>query len=185
MPGRRRLAAVSLLAAALAAGPAACGSNDSPPDGTTAQPTASTAAPAQPTTTRAAPTGQAGEATQLGNGRHPVLLQRVDVAGRTVTVDLVQWFTGAAATKAAAEDGKESPPPNDYYVRNVNPRLRTLPVAAGARLTLTRQTLGQGGDATAGVEVDLARLAASGRRHLFWATVQGGRILRLEEQYLP
>ena len=185
MPGRRRLAPVNLLAVALAAGLTACGSDDSPSDGATAHPTASTAAPAQPTTTQAPSTSQAGEPAQLGNGRHPVLLERVDTAGRTVTVDLVQWFTGAAATKAAAEDGTESPPPNDYYIRNVNPRLRTLPVGTDARLTLTRQTLGQGGDAPAGIEVDLARLAASGRKHLFWATVQGGRILRLEEQYLP
>jgi hypothetical protein len=66
----------------------------------------------------------------------------------------------------------------------VNPRLRTLPLAPGAHLTLTRQTLAQGGNATGGVEVDLAKLAASGRKHLFWATVQGGRILR-QEQHLP
>jgi hypothetical protein len=185
MPGSRRPAAVTVLAVALTTGLAACGSDDSPSGGTAIQATASTAAPAQPTTTQAASTGQTAEAAQLGNGRHPVLLERVAVAGRPVTVDLVQWFTGDAATKAAAEDGKESPPPNDYYIRNVNPRLRTLPVATDARLTLTRQTLGQGGDATAGVEVDLARLAASGRRHLFWATVRGGRVLRMEEQYLP
>jgi hypothetical protein len=51
-----------------------------------------------------------------------------------------------------------------------------------ARLTLTAQTAGQGGSDP--VQVDLARLATSGRNHLFWATVQGGRILRLEEQYL-
>lgn len=185
MPGSRRLAAVTVLAVALAAGLAACGSDDSPSDGAATQPTANTAAPAQPTTTQAASPGQPAEAAQLEDGRHPVLLERVDVAGRTVTVDLVQWFTGEAATKAAAEDGEESPPPNDYYVRNVNPRLRTLPIASDARLTLTRQTLGQGGDATAGIAVDLARLAASGREHLFWASVQGGRVLRLEEQYLP
>jgi hypothetical protein len=181
----RRLAAVTVLTVALVAGLAGCGSDDSQSDGAAAEPAASTAAPAQPATTDAPSTGQAGEAAQLEDGRHPVVLERVDVAGRTVTVDLVQWFTGEAATKAAAEDGEESPPPNDYYVRNVNPRLRTLPVAADARLTLTRQTLGQGGTATDGVEVDLARLAASGRKQLFWASVQGGRILRLEEQYLP
>jgi hypothetical protein len=45
--------------------------------------------------------------------------------------------------------------------------------------------MGQGGDATGPVQVDLATLGASGRKHLFWATVQNGRILRLEEQYLP
>jgi hypothetical protein len=183
MQRRRRLAAATVLAAVLAAGLAACGSDDPPSDGGTAQPTASSAAPAQPTTTTAATTGQPAEAAQLDNGRHPVLLKQVNVAGRTVTVDLVQWFTGEAAAKAAAEDGKESPPPNDYYIRNVNPRLRTLPLATNARLTLTAQTAGQGGSDP--VQVDLARLAASGRNHLFWATVQGGRILRLEEQYLP
>ena len=152
-------------------------------NGAAAQPTTSTAAPAQPTTTTAASAGQPAEAAQLDNGRHPVLLERVDVSGRTVTVDLVQWFIGEAAAKAAAEDGKESPPPNDYYIRNVNPRLRTLPLDTSARLTLTAQTAGQGGSGP--VQVDLARLAASGRKHLFWATVQGGRIQRLEEQYLP
>jgi hypothetical protein len=179
---QRRRTAVTVLAAVLAAGLAACGSDDSPSDGAAAQPTPSTAPPAQPTTT-AASTGQPAETAQLDNGRHPVVLERVDVAGRTVTVDLVQWFTGEAAAKAAAEDGEESPPPNDYYVRNVNPRLRTLPLATDARLTLTGQTAGPGGSDP--VQVDLARLAASGRQHLFWATVQGGRILRLEEQYLP
>jgi hypothetical protein len=180
-----RLAAVTVLAVALAVGLAACGSDDSQSDGSATQPTASTAATAQPTTTDAASTGQPAEVAQLENGRHPVLLERVDMAGRTVTLDLVQWFIGDAATKAAAEDGEESPPPNDYYIRNVNPRLRTLPLAPGAHLTLTRQTLAQGGDATGAVEVDLAKLATSGRKHLFWATVQAGRILRLEEQYLP
>jgi hypothetical protein len=136
----RRLAAVTVLTVVLVAGLAGCGSDDSQSDGSGTPPTASTAAPAQPAATDAPSTGQAGEAAQLEDGRHPVLLERVDLAGRTVTVDLVQWFTGEAATKAAAEDGEESPPPNDYYVRNVNPRLRTLPVASGARLTLTRQT---------------------------------------------
>jgi hypothetical protein len=182
MPPRHRLAAVTV-AAVLAAGLAACGSDDSPSDGAAAQPTASTAAPAQPTATTAAASGQPTETAQLDNGRHPVLLEQVDVAGRTVTVDLVQWFTGEAAAKAAAEDGQESPPPNDYYLRNVNPRLRTLPLATDARLTLTGQTTGQGGSDP--VQVDLATIQASGRDHLFWATVQGGRILRLEEQYLP
>ncbi|HSO52069.1 MAG TPA: hypothetical protein VL330_04840 [Actinomycetes bacterium] len=135
----------------------------------------STAAPAPAT-----------EGAELDDGRHPVVVQRVEVGGRTVTFDLVQWFQGDAAARAAAEDGEESPPPNDYYIRNVNPRLRTLPVAADARLTLTRLTLGRGGgNAASGVPVDLATVAANGRDHLFWATVQGGRILRLEEQYIP
>jgi len=46
--------------------------------------------------------------------------------------DLACWFYGDAATIAAAEDGEESPPPNDYYVRNSNPLVRTLSVGDGA-----------------------------------------------------
>jgi hypothetical protein len=182
MPRSRGLAAAVMIVA-LAVGLAACGSDEpgatESTGGDAAQPTDSGAAPAQPATTAAAP----GEPTDMQNGRHPVIVEQVDAAGRTVTFDLVQWFDGDAATKAAAEDGEESPPPNDYYIRNVNPRLRTLPVAPDARLSLSGVTLGQGGaDST---EVDLATVAAKGPNHLFWATVQGGRIVALEEQYVP
>ena len=180
MPRSRGLVAAAVLVVTLAVGLAACGSDEPAPGA--AQPTGGTTAPAQPTTA-ATPAGQPSEPTDMENGRHPVVVKQVDAAGRTVTFDLVQWFEGDAATKAAAEDGEESPPPNDYYIRNVNPRLRTLPVTSDAHLTLTGVTLGPGGADT--TEVDLATVAAKGRNHLFWATVQGGRIVALEEQYVP
>jgi len=185
--GHRRgeLAAVSFLAVVSMLGLAACGSDDDTSGGGAAQ---STAAPATagPATTRAPGTGQQGEPAQLADGRHPVIVKQVNVGGRTVTFDLIQWFEGDAAAKAAAEDGQESPPPNDYYTRNVNPRLRTLPVTAGARITLTRLTAGQsGGNAAGPVPADLATVAASGVGHIFWATVRGGQIQALEEQYVP
>lgn len=189
MPRTRGLVAAAVLVVALVVGLAACGSDEpepgaaQPSGGDAAQPSDTGAAPAP---TKAPPAGQAAEPTDMENGRHPVVVKQVSVSGRTVTFDLVQWFSGDAATKAAAEDGEESPPPNDYYIRNVNPRLRTLPVTPDARLSLTRLTLNQGGgNAAANVEVDLATIQASGRDHLFWATVQGGRIVALEEQYVP
>jgi hypothetical protein len=184
--GHRRgeLTAVSLFTLVSMLGLVACGSDDDSSGGGAAQTTAATAAPA----TSAPPTTgqQQAEPAQLADGRHPVILKQVNVGGRTVTFDLIQWFEGDAAAKAATEDGQESPPPNDYYIRNVNPRLRTLPVASGARITLTRQTVGQGGGNAAGpVPADLATVAASGIGHLFWATVQSGQIQALEEQYVP
>lgn len=184
--GHRRgeLTAVSFFTLVSMLGLVACGSDDDSSGGGAAQ---STAAPA---TTAPAPTrvttGQQGEPAQLADGRHPVIVKQVNVGGRTVTFDLIQWFEGDAAAKAAAEDGQESPPPNDYYTRNVNPRLRTLPVTSGARITLTSQTAGQsGGNAAGPVPADLATVAASGVGHIFWATVQGGQIQALEEQYVP
>ena len=174
---RATLAMLALLVALALGG---CGGSDEPAAGGGGA-AATTGAPAGGGGTRATT-----EQVVLEDGRHLVLIKTVDPGRRTVTFDLLQWFEGEAAAKAAAEDGEESPPPNDYYIRNVNPRLRTLPVAADARLTLTRLTLGQGGgNAAGGVPVDLATVAANGRDHLFWATVQGGRILRLEEQYIP
>jgi hypothetical protein len=163
---RSELTAVCLFTLVAMLGLVACGSDDDSSGGGAAQSTAATAAPA---TTAAPTTGK-----------------QVSVGGRTVTFDLIQWFEGDAAAKAAAEDGQESPPPNDYYTRNVNPRLRTLPVTSGARITLTRQTAGQGGgNAAEPVPADLATVAASGVGHTFWATVQGGQIQALEEQYVP
>jgi hypothetical protein len=189
MPRSRRLVTAAVLVVTLAVGLASCGSDEPAPgateatDGDATQPTGTGAAPAQPAPTKAPP----AEPTAMANGRHPVVVKQVNVDGREVTFDLVQWFSGDAATKAAAEDGEESPPPNDYYIRNVNPRLRTLPVTADARLSLTRLTLNQGGggSAAANVEVDLATIRSRGSDHLFWATVRGGRIVALEEQYVP
>ena len=185
MPRSRGLVAAAVLIVTLAVGLAACGSDEpgaAESTGGDAQPADTGAAPAQPAPTKAPP----AEPTAMANGRHPVVVKQVNVDGREITFDLVQYFTGDAATKAAAEDGEESPPPNDYYVRNVNPRLRTLPVTPGARLSLTRLTLNQGGgNAAANVEVDLATIRSRGSDHLFWATVQGGRIVALEEQYVP
>jgi hypothetical protein len=180
--GHRRgeLTAVSLFTAVSMLGLVACGSDDDSPGGGAAQTTAA------PATAAATTTGQQAEPAQLADGRHPVIVKQVSVGGRTVTFDLIQWFEGDAAAKAAAEDGQESPPPNDYYTRNVNPRLRTLPVTSGARITVTRQTAGQGaGNAAGPVPADLATVAASGVGHIFWATARGGQIQALEEQYVP
>jgi hypothetical protein len=87
--GHRRdeLTAVSLLTLVSMLGLAGCGSDDDSPGGGAAQTTAETAAA---TTT----TGQPAEPAQLADGRHPVIVKRVSVGGRTVTFDLIQWFEG-------------------------------------------------------------------------------------------
>ncbi|HJU02395.1 MAG TPA: hypothetical protein VJ966_14465 [Actinomycetes bacterium] len=185
--GHRRgeLTAVSFFTVVAMPGLVGCGSDDDSSGGGGAQATSAPQTTAAPATTGVT-TGQQSEPAQLADGRHPVILKQVSTGGRRVTFDLIQWFVGDAAAKAAAEDGQESPPPNDYYTRNVNPRLRTLPVTGGDRITLTRQTTGQGGGNAAGpVPADLATVAASGIGHIFWATVRGGQIQALEEQYVP
>ncbi|HYY80636.1 MAG TPA: hypothetical protein VFD04_15855 [Actinomycetes bacterium] len=124
----------------------------------------------------------------LADGRHPVYLKTVDPDRRTITFDLIQFFTGDAATKAAAEDHKESPPPNDYYIRNVNPRLRTLPVRADAPITVNVLAAQSTGSATKDVSVTLAKLATyfpNRGTPPFWITVEQGEVVKIAQQYLP
>ena len=69
---------------------------------------------------------------------------------------MVQLLTGEAAVSAAREDSGEVPPPNDYWVRNENDLLRTLPVSTDARVVTNTLT-----------------------------SAETGTVVGLEEQYLP
>jgi hypothetical protein len=151
-----------------------------------AAPTAPVSA-APPASSAAEPPTGAGGATSsepvvLADGRHPVLLKAIDPARGTVTFDLVQYFRDEEATREAAKDHQESPPPNDSYMRNVNPRLRTLPVRADAAIT-ANQVAGSNQN----IPVSLARLATLTRAGggVFWITVRGDQVVRISEQWSP
>jgi hypothetical protein len=176
--GRSIAALLILLMTAALSG---CGGDEQP--GGAAGTPATTAAPT-PTTAATATT----EPVVLADGRHPGYLKSVDPDQQTITFDLIQYYTGDAATRAAAEDGQESPPPNDYYIRNVNPRLRTLPVAAGAPITVNALAAQASGSATKDVSVTLAELASyfpNSGTPPFWITVEQGQVTKLAQQYLP
>jgi hypothetical protein len=139
-------------------------------------------APASPATK--APTGAggatSGEPVVLADGRHPVLLKAIDPGRGTVTFDLVQVFRDEEATREAAKDHLEAD--NDSYTRNVNPRLRTLPVGAGASIT-ANQLAGSNQD----IPVTLAKLSSLTRAGsgVFWITVRGGQIVQVAQQWSP
>ena len=175
----RRLGA-SVLIALMAATVGGCGSGE--PSGAEGAP-ATTSAPAP---TAAAPT--TSEPVVLADGRHPVYLKTVDPDRPAITFDLIQFFTGEAATKAAAEDGEESPPPNDYYIRNVNSRLRTLPVRSDAPITVNVLAAQSTGSSTKDVSVTVDELASyfpnSGTAP-FWITVEQGQVTKIAQQFLP
>ncbi len=97
--------------------------------------------------------------------------------------DLACWFTGDAAATAAAEDGQESPPPNDYYVRNANPLIRTLPVDPAAQVLWYPD--GDPNSFSTGGYADWL----AGRDGTFpfgvWVRVQSGRVVTITEQWVP
>ena len=179
----RIIAAITLTAAVIATGSYLALSTNSHRAAAPAAPVAAVP-PANPPTK--APTGAGGATTSepavLADGRHPVLLKAIDPGRGMVTFDLVQFFRDEEATREAAKDHQESPPPNDYYMRNVNPRLRTLPVGAGASIT-ANQLAGS----NQSIPVTLAKLSSLTRAGsgVFWITVRDGQIVQVAEQWLP
>ncbi|WP_158221182.1 hypothetical protein [Kineosporia sp. R_H_3] len=205
MRGARRRTTVTLAVAACV-GLVACsgatsgGAPTSPTAPASSGPATTTTAADTPTPTATpstTPTGavsnsatstkNAAAEAALADGRHAVVVTEVDAGARLVTVDVVQFLTGDAAAKAAKEDGGESPPPNDYWIRNANPKLRTLVVLAGAPITVNTLAAEETGSSTQDVRKSLTQLAAYGdvSGRLFQVTVRGGKVIALAEQYLP
>ena len=127
----------------------------------------------------------------LPDGRHFVYVTRLrgTPPDATLTFDLAEFLTGEAAVQAAAEHGDESPPPNDYYIVNDNPKLRTMPVAPNVTIRAIDWT-----NCCELTDVPYTDWAASltaptdalyGTGTQYWITVTDGRIVAIEEQYLP
>jgi hypothetical protein len=151
-------------------------------------PTGATASPSSEPTDP--PTPEAA----IEDGRHFTFLSAIDTGDpTTITFDLAYFFTGEEAADVAAERGDESPPPNDYYIINDNPRLRTVPVAADAELRILDWANCCDGFLVGSIDELAAAMQAGadpygGVYHYtspFWLTVEGGEVILIEEQYLP
>jgi hypothetical protein len=167
-------------------------------------PATTAAAPTQAATTTTTPGGTPSDPGALesptvepilADGRHPVYLTDLDPSRRTVTFDLIQFLTGAEAAKVWAKAHPDEPdgPPNDYLIINDNRRLRTLPIADTARVTVATDASG----GIANVQITMAELpahlarqrpeSADGRLSYapYWLTVRGGQVTGIDEQFLP
>jgi hypothetical protein len=133
---------------------------------------------------------------ELEDGEHFGFVESVDATGGTMVFDLAYFLTGQEANEAAAERGLETPVPNDYFIVNDNPRLRTLVLAPDVELAL----LDWDTCCDEFIERDLAIFAEAidadglvtidgqlyyGSLSPYWLTVEGGFVTRIEEQYLP
>jgi hypothetical protein len=128
----------------------------------------------------------------------------------TVVVDYAQWFLGDAATRACEEDGEDEYCPYEgyYYIRNVNPRLRTLAVSDDAAVFLgdwhgeygtlaseeEMRAAGLDDHPTMGCRVPLEEVRqvldsqhdASPEWHLMvWLATDGETVTAIQEQYVP
>ena len=100
-----------------------------------------------------------------------------------IEFDLACWFTGEAAVAAAAEDGAE-PPPNDYYVRNDNPQIRSLPVSSESEV-VWYPTGDPASDAVVAFTDRVDGAAARGFFFGVWLDVIDGEVFRIREQWVP
>jgi hypothetical protein len=190
-----RTSSAALLAVALALTGVACTSS-SPDAGDTPVPTSASISPsASPQESPSGTTSPKPTATAppiLENGRSFVYVKKVDVGMGTssLTFDLALFYTGDEANQIAGERGDEVPVPNDVYIVNDNPKLRTLPFAGDAEVLVydwhaccdnyTSMTV----DRWAGYVAAPTR-RFHGKLSPYWITVRGGEIVKAEEQYLP
>lgn len=208
----RRSGALLGLIAVIVLATAACSSDDGTADTTTSTtaPATTTTAPVTttiaPVTTTAAPvttttvavttttvdtnTLADGSGCTPGDGELPDGLWYGVVATATdaeLGFDLACWFSGNAAVLASAADGEESPPPNDYYVRNVSDHVRPIAVAGDAEVTWLPSV----GDPTTEATVAYAEwLVGRDQRGVelqpgIWLTIEGGEATSIVEQYVP
>jgi hypothetical protein len=185
-----RTLATALLVASLAV--AGCGRGQ--PDESASQPS-QPAVTAPPATWTPAP----GDSTKsppvvLVDGPHIVYLKTVDPSRRTIRFDLIQFYGGDDALREAAKDHPEASPeqvrqwvPNGYYTRNVNPKLRTLPVPSDAPITVITLAWGNGHNSSEEhIPVTLTKLATympTGAP--FSITVRHGQVVKLAEIFVP
>ncbi|MGH8916588.1 MAG: hypothetical protein ACRDZM_18995 [Acidimicrobiia bacterium] len=108
----------------------------------------------------------------------------VSTAVDSIEFDLACWFSGQAAIDAAAEDGAESPPPNDYYVRNQDDQTRQIVVWSDADVVYYPT-----GDPTSETEGTFEEwtVAASSRGYYFgvWLDMIDGEATSIMEQWVP
>ncbi len=144
------------------------------------------------------PTGSASTASpvpppspEIEDGKHFVFVKTATTGTPgMLRFDLAYFLTGDEANQAAQENGDEVPVPNDYYIVNDNPKLRTVPVADDAEVlvydwstccdTFTHATF----DAFAGYIAD-PTADFHGKLSPYWIRVKGGQIVKIQEQYLP
>jgi len=142
-----------------------------------------------------APTSPSPSAT-LEDGRHFGYVRSVDSNAGTIEFDLAYFLSGKEADQAYQEaTGDTGHVPNDHFVVNDNPMLRTLTLAPDLHLrlldwnhccetffdgdlSLFAQAIEQQGDVTDG---DLIYRGQS----QWWVTVKDGVVTEIEEQYSP
>jgi hypothetical protein len=127
--------------------------------------------------------GSTGATPALPDGIHTAYITKVDRANDRIVVDVVQVFQGDRAVKEAIADGKPRSEAQylTTWVRDVNPRLRTLPLASGLVVKLWASCEETATDRDA-VLTQLAANASQKGTYYYDLTVSHGKVQRIQER---
>jgi uncharacterized protein YneF (UPF0154 family) len=116
-----------------------------------------------------------------------------------LNIDYIQWLTGDAAERAMRED-RECPKTgecivlNDYYIRNVNPLIRTFEISPDVQIFMQTYGAGEpGGDISWNQPITFSQFwsifTTSAKPHLknvpYIVEIQNQEIVKITEQYIP
>ena len=209
VPLRQRIRPVSIAAIALVSGVllvGGCGGDDTADgaDPTTTSSISTTVADGGAGSTTTAAVGvtttaggsDAASADAVPDGTSFGYVTAINIGGSTVTIDIAELLTGDAAVTAAIEDGALEPGEtsidNDYYVRNKNPKLRTVTVGPTAPVNVLSSPGSP--DLESGSLQKLAEAltavpagdpAEGGPRLPVQIVARGGVISRIDEVFFP
>jgi hypothetical protein len=162
---------------------AAAAQNANADQGTAAQPAQDNPAGTPTRSSGSGSTGTNASGLALPDGDHDAYITKVDSTNNRIVVDVVQVFHDGAAVRAAIADGK-SAADAEYlttWVRNENPRLRTLPLADDLQVKLRDAC----GEPDPGREALLAKLASNASldgTYYYTLTVRDGAVERIQER---
>lgn len=162
---------------------------------TASQTTATTATTASSTTASAPTTTASSEPTPTTTGvterRLGIVISTAMTGSPAITIDYVEFYTGEEAIEKALEDGSDVVEmdeygyyiPNDYYIRNNNPRLRTFLLTDNCQIRMFSELLGP--DTYEIVTYERFSQMIGERTRLMTIQVVDGRVSWMDEFYTP
>ena len=143
------------------------------------------------------PTSQVYAKTEV---KHPVIVKETayitsfqKIHGKWVgKFDYIQWYTGKAADREFLKDCNCSKymtgAPDKYYIRNVNPKIRTFTISNHAKYVL--QTYNQNEikwneKVTRSQFIDFMKKQNKHHSIPFHIEIQNGEVIKITEQYIP
>jgi len=161
---------------------------------TTTAATTTTPTTTQPTTTAPTTTAESTtpETTAVSETRMGYIVSVSSSGTETITIDYIEMYFGDEAVVKALEDNSDVVEtdengdyfiPNDFYIRNNNPRLRTFPMAPGYAIMMLPASGGP--DATDSVTFARLRSLVQEYKRLTEIRVVLGNVVTIEEIYIP